>query len=622
MNFKNYKKVVSLLMALAVALSTVPFAAYASTSDYDLPYLELALPATETTTPASLYFAPLDDSMDITDRFICPSFLATVREITGIVYPNPILVSDVNGIQYLDLDDNIGITNFAGIEYFAVLKWLLSWYNPVIAIDISNNHLLEHLAILEGSLTTLNVSNNSLLLSIDVRGNQLTALDVSNNPLLTILTVADNQLTELDVSNNPLLVSFDIPNNQLTTLDVSNNPLLEWLSAFNNQLTVLDVSSNLAVSVINVHNNQLTVIDVSNNSLLEGLTIHNNQLNVLDVSNNPLLEWIWVDNNQLTSLDVSSNSNLTRLDVTRNLMTTPDDVIGWDNLFDYVGGFYPPYFFNFFPQRNEGQPSLLLGATIQTPATSSEATQNTITINAAVLATATGQTVEYAISQSGTTAPTTGWQAGLTFAGLTPNTEYFIWARSAANATHDAGTPMASAGISTSSPPPDNGNNNQPPPSPPPTPPSGGGTWTAGGGGGWSGGTGTTRTTSAPRATRITSIRVPVDGNTTLRATVSNNQANLNLAARTINQLTNNAVDNTVTFDFSETDNLNSVRLPRAGLAAFAEAGLAVEVRLALGTIVLSPNVVSSMLEQGNERFIVLNEALALPEATAKRSCG
>jgi len=92
-----------------------------------------------------------------------------------------------------------------------------------------------------------------------------------------------------------------------------------------------------------------------------------------------------------------------------------------------------------------------------------------------------------------------------------------------------------------------------------------------------------------------------------LRATVSNNQANLNLATRTINQLTNNAEDGTVTFDFSQAENLNAVRLPRTGLTAFAEAGLAVEIRLPVGTITLNQNALSSILQQGNEPFITIS---------------
>jgi len=89
------------------------------------------------------------------------------------------------------------------------------------------------------------------------------------------------------------------------------------------------------------------------------------------------------------------------------------------------------------------------GSTIANPPTMASRTHNSITINAATLTTATGQTIQYAISTNGTTAPTTGWQNGLTFTGLTPSTQYFVWARSAANATHYAGVAVASAGITT-----------------------------------------------------------------------------------------------------------------------------------------------------------------------------
>ena len=577
-----------------MAISAIPFVTYASTGNNDSSYLQWDLLAVETTSPPALYFAPLDDSMDITDRFTCPNFLAAVREITRVAYPNPILISDVNWISSFHFDDR-GITSFDGIEYFTALILLSSWHNPVTTLDVSNNLLLETLSMSHSLLTTL---------------------DVSNNPLLSRLSLFNNQLTTLDVSSNPLLNELSVDNNQLTELDVSNNPLLSWLGIYNNQLTELDVSNNPLLVFLQVDSNQLTELDVSNNSLLSWLGVYNSQLTELDVSNNPLLVFLLVRSNQLTKLDVSNNPNLTQLDVRNNYILTPDNVIGWQYLFDYVEFDHldkdDHHFFQFSPQRNVGQQPAP-GATIQTSATANQVTQNTITINAAVLTTATGQTIEYAINQSGTTAPTTGWQTGLTFTGLTPNTEYFIWARSAANATHDAGSPMASVGITTNNQPPDNGNNNQPPPGngnqngnnnqppPPITPPTGGGTQ----------GSRTTRTPSAPRSNRITSVRVPVSGGNAIRTTTSNNQATLNLPSRTINQLINDAVDSTITFDFSAAENLNTVRLSRAGLNAFAEAELSVQILLPLGAITLNPNVISSTLQQGNEHFITVSIGLA-----------
>jgi hypothetical protein len=46
----------------------------------------------------------------------------------------------------------------------------------------------------------------------------------------------------------------------------------------------------------------------------------------------------------------------------------------------------------------------------------------------------TGQSAEYAVSENNT-APVTGWQRGLEFAGLDANTVYYVWARSGARVT-------------------------------------------------------------------------------------------------------------------------------------------------------------------------------------------
>ena len=89
------------------------------------------------------------------------------------------------------------------------------------------------------------------------------------------------------------------------------------------------------------------------------------------------------------------------------------------------------------------------GATVATPATLNSASTNSITVNAAVLTAGTGQSVEYAINQSGSTAPSTGWQSGLNFGSLNPDTVYYVWARSAESANYNAGLPMASAAMPT-----------------------------------------------------------------------------------------------------------------------------------------------------------------------------
>ena len=72
-----------------------------------------------------------------------------------------------------------------------------------------------------------------------------------------------------------------------------------------------------------------------------------------------------------------------------------------------------------------------------------EPTATTVTIQSTLApATATGQAVEYAIATGTATRLPANltWQTGLTFTGLNPETRYTVWARTASNASYNAGT--------------------------------------------------------------------------------------------------------------------------------------------------------------------------------------
>ena len=88
------------------------------------------------------------------------------------------------------------------------------------------------------------------------------------------------------------------------------------------------------------------------------------------------------------------------------------------------------------------------GAIVDAPIETASRTFNRITINA-VDAPDNGQTVEYAISTTNS-APVTGWQSSTTFTGLIVETTYYIFARSAGNASYHSG--VASAGFMVTTP--------------------------------------------------------------------------------------------------------------------------------------------------------------------------
>jgi len=92
------------------------------------------------------------------------------------------------------------------------------------------------------------------------------------------------------------------------------------------------------------------------------------------------------------------------------------------------------------------------GATVSVvPTVNGTPTQTSIAVNAAVLSPNPGsQTVQYAINQSASTAPSSSeWGTGMTFNGLIAGTTYYVWARAASNTNYNAGTARASEGITT-----------------------------------------------------------------------------------------------------------------------------------------------------------------------------
>ncbi|MCL2067054.1 MAG: hypothetical protein FWG99_06280 [Treponema sp.] len=86
------------------------------------------------------------------------------------------------------------------------------------------------------------------------------------------------------------------------------------------------------------------------------------------------------------------------------------------------------------------------GGTVSAP-TVNTVTHDSITVNP-VPPPSNGQTVEYARNTT-TTVPSTGWQDGTTFTGLTGSTSYYLFARAKENANYNAGTPAISASTTT-----------------------------------------------------------------------------------------------------------------------------------------------------------------------------
>jgi formylglycine-generating enzyme required for sulfatase activity len=89
------------------------------------------------------------------------------------------------------------------------------------------------------------------------------------------------------------------------------------------------------------------------------------------------------------------------------------------------------------------------GAAVTTPTVYIAPTFKNITVNAVSLQTATGQSVEYAISTASNGTGLSAWQSSVTFTGLNLGTNYYVYARSVSNTNYETGISNVSAVITT-----------------------------------------------------------------------------------------------------------------------------------------------------------------------------
>ena len=90
------------------------------------------------------------------------------------------------------------------------------------------------------------------------------------------------------------------------------------------------------------------------------------------------------------------------------------------------------------------------GSTVTVPTVSGSPTDSSITVGAVTLVTATGQSIQYAISTASNGTGLSAYQSGTTFTGLKAGTTYYVYAHSVSNDNYNEGTYSVSAGIATS----------------------------------------------------------------------------------------------------------------------------------------------------------------------------
>ena len=154
-------------------------------------------------------------STDITSSFTDPAFLAKVYEITGITPGDPIMDTDVNKIQDLDLR-RLGITSLDGLEEFTALRIFDCSFNELNALDLSKNKELVHVKCTDNQISDANMSGLDNLQTLDLSYNLMETFDASNLPALMKLHLTCNYLTSLDITNTPNLKQLNVVYNEFT----------------------------------------------------------------------------------------------------------------------------------------------------------------------------------------------------------------------------------------------------------------------------------------------------------------------------------------------------------------------------------------------------------------------
>ena len=195
--FSKRTRLVSMLLALAMVFTFLPFSAFAATDSDDSGYVEN------------------------TNTFPDEAFWSYLLKYVDKNRNGTLSQEERYAVKVIDVEKK-NIHSLKGIEFFPNLKKLYCSENQLTELDVSKNKELESLLCNKNQLTELDVSKNTELVYLQCGENQLTELDVSQNTKLKNLHCYRNQLTELDVSKNTALTELYCWQNQLTSLDCEN----------------------------------------------------------------------------------------------------------------------------------------------------------------------------------------------------------------------------------------------------------------------------------------------------------------------------------------------------------------------------------------------------------------
>lgn len=254
------------------------------------------------------------------------------------IIDHQVLTSDVNNRTELNIEVN-NINNFEGLQDFTNLETLkIISYNFAPILNLENNVLLKHI-LLSGfdGILSLDLTNNVLLETIQVSSNSLSNVNINTCVNLKKLILSDCHITNIDLSNNLNLEELGLLGVNLTSLNINNNLALKKIGLFNTQFTSLDFSNNTNLEEIilinlggpittfnpllfsnNVNLKKLIVdhvsfyptVNLQNNLQLETCVLWSAGLFNLDVSNNISLKILRIDGNFFDDINIQSLNQL------------------------------------------------------------------------------------------------------------------------------------------------------------------------------------------------------------------------------------------------------------------------------------------------------------------------
>ncbi|MBO4217445.1 MAG: hypothetical protein J5940_05845 [Clostridia bacterium] len=210
------KSIISAVLALAIMLAALPFAAVAEGEPEGVAIDENNFP---------------DEGFR--------TFVSDKFDSDGDGYLNGSEIS----IKELSLGDAAaGIKSLKGIEFFEKLETLRCQESGISELDVSRNTNLAYLYCGYTQITSIDVSRNVELRILYIESTGITSLDLSNNPMIEEIAAYCTPLESIDLTGCNKLWRLDIIETPVSSLDLSDCVALRQLLVRGTGLTELDIT--------------------------------------------------------------------------------------------------------------------------------------------------------------------------------------------------------------------------------------------------------------------------------------------------------------------------------------------------------------------------------------------